>query len=62
MTTIRQAGKNPYNASIDRIVPGGNYTLSNIRLVCNHVNMMRSNLSDEELLYFCIQIVKENRK
>lgn len=46
MTTLRRAGKNIYNASIDRISPGKDYTLENVRLVCNHVNMMRSNLSD----------------
>lgn len=59
MTTIRKAGKNIYNASIDRIVPGGDYTLSNIRLVCSHVNMMRSNLSDEDLLLFCKSIINQ---
>jgi len=57
MTTIRKAGKNIYNASIDRITPGGDYIISNIRLVCNHVNMMRSNLSDLDLLSFCRAIV-----
>ena len=61
MTTLRKSGKNPYNASIDRIKPGRAYTLSNIRLVCNHVNMMRSNLSDEELLVFC-QAITNNSK
>lgn len=54
------AGKYPYNASVDRINPGEDYSLSNIRLVCNHVNMMRSNLSDEQLIEFCKAIVENN--
>lgn len=60
MTTIYGVGKYPYNASVDRINPGEDYSLDNIRLVCNHVNMMRSNLSDEQLIEFCEAIVKNN--
>lgn len=58
MTTIRSNGKQLYNASIDRIEPGGSYNKSNIRLVCNQVNMMRSNLSDEEFINICKKIVQ----
>lgn len=57
MQTLIKAGKNPFNASIDRINPGRAYSLSNIRLVCSHVNMMRSNLTDAELLKFCNAII-----
>jgi len=57
MMTVRKAGKNIYNASIDRIIPGGDYSIDNIRIVCNQVNMMRSNLSDYELLFLCKSIV-----
>lgn len=53
MTTIRGQGKFPNNASVDRIDAGKDYSLDNIRLVCNHVNMMRSNLSDDELINYC---------
>lgn len=53
MTTNKGKGKFPNNASIDRINAGKDYSLNNIRLVCNHVNMMRSNLSDEELVRYC---------
>lgn len=60
MTTIKGSGKFPSNASVDRIDPGKDYSLDNIRLVCNHVNMMRSNLSDEDLLYYCKAIVEYN--
>ena len=57
MQTVIKAGKNPFNVSIDRIKPGRAYSLSNIRLVCNSINTMRSNLSDEEFLSFCKAVV-----
>jgi hypothetical protein len=54
------AGPNNTNASIDRIVPGsegGLYEPGNVRLVCNIVNKMRGSMTDEELVYWCQQIV-----
>lgn len=57
MTIIRGRGKMMMNASIDRIIPGGDYSKDNVQLVCSHVNMMRSNLSIEELIEFCKAIV-----
>jgi len=57
MTTIKEKGRLPNNASVDRINPGKDYSIDNIRLVCNHINMMRSDLSDEELLKYCKAIV-----
>lgn len=62
MTTIKGSGHLILNASIDRIDPGKDYSISNIRLICNHVNMMRSNLSDEELLMFCKNILDNANK
>jgi hypothetical protein len=44
------------NASIDRIQPGGAYSLDNIRLVCRIVNTMRWDMSDSELIYWCRKI------
>lgn len=57
MTTLTQKGKCLNNASVDRIVAGGDYSKNNIRLVCNHVNMMRSNLSDKDLINYCKAIL-----
>ena len=57
MTTIKGKGKMIMNASIDRIQPGGDYSIENVQLVCSHVNMMRSDLSIEELVEFCKAIV-----
>lgn len=62
MTTIRGKGKMILNASIDRIVPGNDYTISNIQLVCSHVNMMKSDLTEEELLEFCEAIINNKKK
>jgi hypothetical protein len=58
------AGPNNTNASIDRIIPGsdgGLYEPTNVRLVCGIVNKMRGTMSDEELKYWCSQII-ENKK
>lgn len=60
MTTIKEKGRLPNNASVDRINPGKDYSIDNIRLVCNHVNMMRSDLSDEELIKYCKLILEYN--
>ena len=42
--------RNDMNISIDRIEPKGNYEESNVRLVCKRVNLMKHNMTDEELL------------
>ena len=52
MTWFAGEGKTRTNISIDRISPGGEYSLENIRLVCAIVNTMRSDMSDEELIYW----------
>lgn len=45
------------NASIDRIIPGGPYTLDNIRLVCRIANIMKWNMSDAKLKEWCRKIL-----
>lgn len=50
-------GKQFNNISLDRINPKEGYTKENTRLVCTHVNMMKSNLSDKELLNYCQKII-----
>jgi hypothetical protein len=46
------------NASIDRIRPGEAYSLDNIRLVCRIANVMKWNMSDQELRIWCERILK----
>jgi hypothetical protein len=48
---------NPYIASVDRIDSSLGYTLDNIHLVCYQVNMMKSNLSVDELKAWCHKII-----
>lgn len=54
-------GKNSKAPSIDRIDPNKGYTIDNVQLVCSHVNMMKSNLSMDELYEFCIGVLNEKR-
>lgn len=46
------------NASIDRIVAGGPYIKENCRLVCKVTNMMRLDMEDKELIYWCKRIIE----
>lgn len=60
MTTIKGSGRFPTNASVDRINPGKDYSIDNIRLVCNHINVMKLDLSDEDLLFYCKKLIEYN--
>jgi hypothetical protein len=59
MTFIQGGGKKDINISIDRIDSSKGYTMDNIQLVCSHVNMMKSNLSYERLVFFCENIINK---
>ena len=60
LTCILERGNRAWtNASIDRVEAGGPYILDNIRLTCARVNIMRSDMPDEELLYWCKLIVQK---
>jgi hypothetical protein len=60
MTHTILEGKLSTNASIDKINPLLGYTKDNVQLVCNRANMMKSNISIEELKYFCNLILQNN--
>lgn len=57
-----QADSPQTNISIDQIVPGQGYTKDNIRLVCTAVNYMKHRMTDEELVWWCKEIVRGRRK
>lgn len=59
--TRLRSGKNTQNASVDRINPLKGYTKDNVQLVCSQVNMMKSNMSSEELYMFCEAIMKNKK-
>ena len=46
------------NVSIDRIDNLKPYSLDNVRLVCNAVNIMRHEMSDDQLGEWCVAVVK----
>lgn len=50
------------NASIDRIDSSLGYEKRNIQLVCTIINLMKHTLSQEELLFYCTQIIKTQNK
>lgn len=54
MTTIvNQGWRIPTNISVDRIDSRKPYSLDNIQLVCVHVNIMKADLDESELVIFC---------
>lgn len=50
------------NISVDQIAPGEGYTKDNIRLVCAAVNFMKHRMTDEELVWWCKEIVRGRKK
>lgn len=49
------------NISIDRIDSDNGYTPDNIRLVCDRVNKMKSNMTDGDLYFWCTVLAKALR-
>ena len=47
------------NISIDRIDPDKGYLPENIRLVCDRVNKMKSNMSDGDFYFWCAILTKQ---
>jgi hypothetical protein len=46
------------NVSIDRIDSNKPYSANNVRLVCSAVNYMKHRMNDDELVDWCLDIVK----
>lgn len=61
MTHATGFGTQRTNVSVDRIDPLKGYAPDNIQLVCYMVNMMRRELSTNELLDWCSAIVSWHR-
>lgn len=53
MTTVVGQGRVRTNISLDRGDPDKGYVLSNVQLVCDFVNTMKSNLSQDEFVDVC---------
>ena len=51
------SGKKELNISIDRIDPHIGYILGNIQLVTTRVNILKHSLTEDELYWWCKNIV-----
>lgn len=61
MTCILEKGKKcSTNASIDRKIAGGPYTIDNIQLVCAAVNKFRVNMPIAEFVMWCTAVAKHH--
>jgi hypothetical protein len=58
----KNKGIHPTNISIDRIDSSKGYYINNTQLVCTSVNMMKSNLSLTDLVFFCKNIIHHQNK
>ena len=62
MTFDLDNGRVNTNVSIDRIDSRFGYTTDNVQLICMAANQMKSDLTKEELIYFCNKIILWNNK
>lgn len=62
LTNIRGSGRIPTNISIDRIDNNFGYTKKNVQLVCSIVNKMKSEYTEEQLLWWCSKILEKAGK
>jgi hypothetical protein len=62
MTYTKGSGRVPTNLSMDRIDSTLPYTAGNVQLVCYQANLMKSELSIEELRFWCERILNGNEK
>lgn len=58
MTYYFDSGRVPTNVSVDRINSNLGYIKGNLQLVCMAVNQMKSDLTIEQLKYFCKSILE----
>lgn len=61
MTWGRGRGIVPTNVSIDRIVPGGPYSIENVQLVCRFINHAKWMFPQEELIRWCTLVAEKHR-
>ena len=55
-------GKNSFAVSVDRIDSSKGYTEENVRLVCARVNLLKMELEDEQLKFWCMAILNGDEK
>ena len=62
MTWHKGGEKRNTNVSIDRIDPNIEYVLPNIQLVCWRVNLIKHTMTEDELYWWCKNIVTHKEK
>ena len=62
MTYLAGSGRTLTNISIDRIDSSRGYLRGNVQLVCDIVNRMKSNMTQEELLFWCEKILRKSHE
>lgn len=62
LTHVRGKGKVNTNLSIDRIDSAKGYTKDNVQLVCRIVNVMKLDMSEEELHFWCNAILSNTKE
>jgi len=60
MTSLLYEGHIKTNVSIDRVDSNKGYSKSNIQLVCSIVNKMKLDMTKEELMFYCKEILRNN--
>ena len=55
-------GKKDLNVTIDRIDPSVWYVRSNIQLVCQRANIIKHTLTEDMMLWWCENIVRNKKK
>lgn len=61
MTTISGKGHILTNVSIDRIDSSKEYEQDNVQLVCHIVNLMKHNMTVEQLVLWCRRIIEHSK-
>ena len=55
----RTRGKrNPYNVSLDRKIPGGEYNKDNVQLVCQEINSWKGIATTKEFVNMCRRVTE----
>jgi len=62
MTWHKGGEKRNTNVSIDRIDPNIEYMITNIQLVCWRVNLIKHTMTEDELYWWCKNIVTHKEK
>lgn len=57
MTFLKGSGRVPTNLSMDRIDSARPYTKDNVQLVCYQANLMKSELTVEQLRFWCERVL-----